>query len=200
MKGKYLKYLRMLREVEFGPYPQVDSLIRQGREVARKHSLLILIVAFALAALSGLSAAVAGSNTTVLAAQAVSGIYDLSFLGPNPTPPPDFVLLPNNRLPVGRELVLKAHVQDTSGVPAQRGEVIFQDCEVKNSPVPSAACNSGSGVWAHVFQMSVDASGNASVDYGFISIPETIGFRFRYIGQGSSIANGASKSADVTWF
>src|SRR5258708_5100377 len=96
--------------------------------------------------------------------------------------------------------VLKAHVQDHSGKPAQRGEVIFQDCEVKNSPGPSAACDSGSGVWAHVFQMSVDASGNALVDYGFISIPETIGFRFRYIGQGSGIANGASKPGDVTWF
>ena len=65
MKGKYLKYLRMLREVEFGPYPQVDSLIRQGREVARKHSLLTVAVAFA--ALAGLGAVIAGSNTTVLA-------------------------------------------------------------------------------------------------------------------------------------
>ena len=194
MKGKYLKYLRMSREVEFGPYPQVDSLIRQGREVARKTSLVILTVAFALAALAGLGAVVAGSNTTVLAANTVPGLYELSFDTTGPVP------LTNNRLPVGQELVLKAHVEDSSRNPAQRGEVIFQDCEVKNSPAPSAACNSGSGVWAHVFQMSVDASGNASVDYGFISIPETIGFRFRYIGQGSSIANGASKSADVTWF
>jgi len=191
MKGKYL---RMLREVEFGPYPQVDFLIRQGREVARKHSLLILPVAFALAALAGLGAVVAGSNTTVRAANTVPGLYELSFDTTGPVP------LTNNRLPVGQELVLKAHVQDTSGNPAQRGEVIFQDCEVKNSPGPSAACDSGSGVWAHVFQMSVDASGNALVDYGFISIPETIGFRFRYIGQGSGIANGASKPGDVTWF
>ena len=192
MKGKYLKYLRMLREVEFGPYPQVDSLIRQGREVARKHSLLIFTVAVALAALAGLGAVVAGSNTTVLAAN--TGLYELSFDTTGPVP------LTNNRLPVGQELVLKAHVEDSSGNPAQRGEVIFQDCEVKNSPAPSAACNSGSGVWTHVFQMSVDASGNASVDYGFISIPDTIGFRFRYLGQGSGIANGASAPGDVTWF
>jgi hypothetical protein len=189
MKGKYL---RMMREVVLGPYPQVDLLVRQGRVVARKHSLLILTVAFA--ALAGLGAVVAGSSSTVLAANTVPGLYELSFDTTGPVP------LTNNRLPVGQELVLKAHVQDASGNPAQRGEVIFQDCEVKNSPGPSAACDSGSGVWAHVFQMSVDASGNASVDYGFVSTPRTIGFRFRYLGQGSSIANGVSNSGDVTWF
>ncbi len=197
MKGKYL---RMMKEAELGPYPQVDFLIRQGREVARKHRLQIFIVAFTLAALAGLGAVVADSSVTVLAAPSATGIYVLSFLGPNPTPPPDFIPLTNNRLPVGQELGLKAHVQDTSGNPVLRGEVIFQDCEVMNHPAPFEKCDSGSGVWAHVFQMSVDASGNASVDYGFISTRETIGFRFRYLGQGSGIANGVSKSGDVTWF
>ncbi len=197
MKGKYL---RMMRENELGPYPesgpypQVDLLIQRGREVARTHLLPTLIVALALAGFAGLGAAVADRSVSVLAANTVPGLYELSFDTTGPVP------LTNNRLPVGQELVLKAHVQDTSGNPAQRGEVIFQDCEVKNSPGPSAACDSGSGVWAHVFQMSVDASGNALVDYGFISIPETIGFRFRYIGQGSGIANGVSKSGDVIWF
>src|SRR5260370_2747472 len=100
MKGKYL---RMLREVEFGPYPQVDFLIRQGREVARQHSLLILPVAFALAALSGLGAVVAGSNTTVRAANTVPGLYELSFHTTGPVP------LTNNSLPRCHELVLQAH-------------------------------------------------------------------------------------------
>lgn len=48
-----------------------------------------------------------------------------------------------------------------------------------------------------------DASGskrNAGVDFGFVSNPRTIGFRFEYIGQGSGIANGASAPGDVTWF
>ena len=175
-----------------GPYPQVDSLIRRGREVARKHSLLIFTVAFALAALAGLGAVVAGSNTTVLAAN--TGLYELSFDTTGPVP------LTNNRLPVGQELVLKAHVEDSSRNPAKRGSVIFQDCEVMNHPAPFEKCNSGSGTWSFISTMSVNTNGNAEVDYGFISIPDTIGFRFRYLGQGSGIANGASAPGDVTWF
>src|SRR5260370_40105549 len=98
MKGKYL---RMLRETELGsysesgPYPQVGLLIQRGREVAKKHSLLILPVAFALAALAGLGAVVAGSNTTVRAANTVPALYQLSFHTTRPVPPP------NNRLPTG---------------------------------------------------------------------------------------------------
>ncbi len=191
------KYLRMMKEVELGPYPQVGLLIQSGREVARKHSLLIFIVAFALAALAGLGAVVADPRVTVLAAPTVQGIYDLSFFADTQQ---GLVPLANNSLPVHTELALRAHVQDTSGHPAQRGLVIFQDCELK-IPVPSAACDSGSGAWTHLITMSVDTSGNTPFfGYGAISTPTTIGFRFRYIGQGSGIANGASASSDVTWF
>src|SRR5260370_34609729 len=119
MKGKYL---RMLREVGFGPYRQVDFLMRQGREVARKHSLLILPVAFALAALAGRGAVVAGSNTTVRAANTVPGLYELSFDTTGAVP------LTNNRRPVGQELVRIEHLHDTSGNPRQRGDAAFHDC------------------------------------------------------------------------
>jgi hypothetical protein len=136
---------------------------------------------FAVVALAGLGAA-------------SPGLYELSFDTTGPVP------LTNNSLPVGQELVLKAHVENGAGQPALRGAVIFEDCEMKNHLAPSATCDSGPGVWSHIFQIAVDASGNAAVDYGFLSTPTTVGFRFRYIGQGSGIANGKSLSADVTWF
>jgi len=97
------------------------------------------------------------------------------------------------------ELVLKAHVEISSGQPAQRGSVIFQDCELKNHPAPFEACDSGSGTWSFISTMHVDTNGNAEVDYGLVSTPTTIGFRFRYLGQGSGIANGVSAPMDVTW-
>jgi hypothetical protein len=189
------KHLRMMREAELGPHPQLDFLIRKGRQVARKHSLLILIVA--LAALAGLGAVIVSSNTTVLAAPTVSGIYELSFFADTPN---GLVPLTNNSLPILTELVLKAHIEDGSGHPATRGSVIFQDCSLRGGPAPSAVCVSGSGAWSHIITMPVDQFGNASVDFGFVSNPRTIGFRFRYIGQGSGIANGASAPGDVTWF
>jgi hypothetical protein len=194
MKGKYPK---MMREAELCPYPQVDFLTRRGRDVAWKNSHLILIVVFALAALGGLSAVVPDASVTVLAAQPVSGIYDLSFFADTLS---GLVPLTNNSLPVGEELVLKAHVEDGSGHPAKRGSVIFQDCSLKGEPAPSAACVSGSGAWSHIITLGVDQFGNASVDFGFVSNPRTIGFRFKYIGQGSGIPNGASAPGDVTWF
>lgn len=194
MKGKYP---RMMREAELGPCSQVDFLTRRGREVARKTSHLILIVAFALAALAGLGAVVADPSVTVLAAQPAIGIYELSFFADTLD---GLVPLTNNSLPVGEELVLKAHVADRSGHPAKRGSVIFQDCSLNGEPAPSAACISGSGAWSHIITLPVDQFGNASVDFGFVSNPRTIGFRFEYIGQGSGIPNGASAPGDVTWF
>ncbi len=128
------------------------------------------------------------------AASAVPGLYELSFDTTGPVP------ITNNSLPVGQELVLKAHVENSSGQPVQRGRVIFQDCELRDHPAPFAACDSGSGTWTSIFGMSVDASGNAAVDYGFIATPSTIGFRFRYLGQGSGTANNVSQSANITWF
>jgi hypothetical protein len=74
------KYLRMMRKTELGPYPQADFLTRQRRGVARKHSLLILVVAFALAAIAGVGDGRAEPGVSVPAAQAAPGSYELSFL------------------------------------------------------------------------------------------------------------------------
>ena len=190
MQHKYLKMMRGL-----SPHLQLDFLIRKGQQVAREYRLQILYLrAFVLVALSLLGAVVPDPNATVLAANGVPGSYELSFDTSGPVP------LTDNRLPVGQELILKAHVESSPNQPAQRGTVIFQDCELKNHPAPSAACDSGSGIWSVVFHLTVDASGNAALDYGSVSTRSTIGFRIRYIGQGSGIANGMSLSADVTWF
>jgi len=193
MKNKNLKIMRGL-----SAHPRLAFLIRKGRRVAKEHRLQIFIVALTLAAsLAGLGAAIANPCVTALAAQPVQGIYEISFFADTQE---GLVALTNNSLPVLTELVLKAHMEDTSGHPVKHGSVIFQDCLLKGNPAPSAACVSGSGTWSHIITMSVDQNGNASVDYGFVSTPRTIGFRFRYIGQGSGIANGVSASGDVTWF
>ncbi len=189
MKHKYLKIVR-------GPSPhsQLDFLIRKGRQVARKHRLQIFIATFALAALAGLGAVVADPSVTVPAAQAAAGFYELSFFADTLD---GLVPLTNNSLPINTELVLKAHVEDGSGHPAKGGSVIFQDCQLKGKPAASAACVSGSGAWSHIITMPVDRFGNASVDFGFVSNPRTIGFRFEYTGQGNGIPNGASAPGDV---
>jgi hypothetical protein len=61
-----------------------------------------------------------------LVAQAVPGCYELSFL--------DNSLQPVATRVVGEELILKAHVHNCSGVPAQRGSVTFQYCSLKGLP------------------------------------------------------------------
>jgi hypothetical protein len=162
-----------------------------------KQSLVVVVVAFAIAGILKLGAAVAGPSTA-LAAGAAPGVYVISCLmvTPSGTQP----CQTGNEIPVGTELALKAHVEDSSGNPAQRGSVNFRDCELKNSVAPSAACDFGPGTWSHLSQMPVDASGNAEVDVGLFSTPRTVGFQFKYLGQGSGIANGNSNSMNVSWF
>jgi hypothetical protein len=207
MKGKYLKYLRMLREVEFGPYPQVDSLIRHRREVPRRHFLPTLVVVLALAGLAGLNTAVADPSVTVLAAGAATGVYQISCLTTFPTQP----CLPgptanSYETRVDTAVLLNAHVTDSSGTLAGSGLLIFQDCLLKGIPAPSIECDSGSGLWSHIQTVRIIEPVPISdrvdirIAYGIVSTPQTIGFRFRYLGQGSGIANGISNSMDVTWF
>lgn len=133
-------------------------------------------------------------------AQTVPGCYGLSFLNSS--------LQPVSTLVVLQELVLKAHVDDCSGNAAQRGSVTFQYCSLKGGPpnditrpdeAPSAACATGEGSWARLAMVQVNASGDALMNFGFVSIPRTIGFRFKYQAQGSGIASGVSDPADFTW-
>jgi hypothetical protein len=54
-----------------------------------------------------------GAPTVTLAAKSAPGVYELSFDTTGPVP-----LTADDRLPVGEELIPKAHVQDISGAPA----------------------------------------------------------------------------------
>jgi hypothetical protein len=139
----------------------------------------------------------------VLDAQAVEGSYTLylttttgQVVSTLPTEPP------------GTELLLWAQVRDSSGTLATGGRVIFQACMQQRTWVPSAECESGEAHWTHVATVRVDEgsclpfapeSGNACLTFGGMRTPITIGFRYRYIGQGSGIANGVSASQDMTW-
>lgn len=135
------------------------------------------------------------------ATRASAGYYRLSFLDTN--------LQPVTTLPVGDgELILGARVTDASGSAAQAGRVIFEYCSLKGVPpnditradeAPLSACADRSATWASLAGVDVDPSGSAFLDFGVVLIPRTVGFRFRYIAQGSGIANGVSGPADFTW-
>ena len=95
-------------------------------------------------------------------------------------------------------ITLQAHVTDYLGNPAQGGVVIFQYCSYKGSPpldpsrideAPISACADGSAKWLTLAIVPVNASGDAFSEVGPVNIVNVIGFRFRYIGQGSGIAN-----------
>jgi hypothetical protein len=107
------------------------------------------------------------------------------------------------------DLVLKAHIADSLGKPAHRGLVIFQYCSLKGLPpnditrpdeAPKEACENGSATWANLGAFKVNTSGDAFFDFGIVLIPRTVGFRFRYQGQGSRIPNGISDPPqNFTW-
>jgi len=172
----------------------------------RANVIVALVTTFAMLACSEQSPVAPGvvadaAREANLLAQAVPGCYGLSFF--------DNSLLPVSTLVVGQELVLKAHVDNCSGGPAQRGAVTFQYCSLKGLPpnditradeAPSAACATGEGNWARLVTVQVNASGDALMNFGFVSIPRIIGFRFKYLAQGSGIASGVSDPpADFTW-
>lgn len=145
----------------------------------------------------------ANTDASQLAARqtAAPGVYELSFLNNS--------LQPVTTLTVGGpELILKAHVADALGNPAQRGTVEFQYCSLKGGPpndinradeTSSADCLTNSASWARLAAFSVDVNGNVLINFGYVTIPRTIGFRFKYSSQGSGIASGLSVPQDFTW-
>ena len=145
--------------------------------------------------------AVVGALQARSAPVVVVGSYVLSFA--------DTHLQPVSTLVVGGpELILAAHVADAAGNPAQRGSVTFQYCSLNGLPpnditradeTPSADCATGAGTWTQLASVRVDASGNAYMDFGFVRIPRTVGFRFRYTSQGGAVPSGVSAPADFTW-
>ena len=141
----------------------------------------------------------ADTSTASHAASTLTGSFELFFLSNGQIVP---------TLPVRQELTLRAHVESSVG-PAERGAVTFQYCSLRGGPpnditradeAPSSACEvEGTGRWANLLSMKVNEAGDASMNFGFVQIPRTVGFRFRYSPQGGDIASGVSPAEDFTW-
>jgi hypothetical protein len=177
-----------------------------GGHMARRNLARLLTVGFvasAVLACSDQTPVVPSANPgppQEVRGVAALGSYELSFFANG--------LVPVATLTVFQELILGAHVADGSGAPAQGGLVTFQYCSLKGGPpndinradeAPSAACDTRDAAWANLVSVRVDGSGNAYMNFGFVSIPRTVGFRFRFTGQGTGIANGTSAPKDFTW-
>ncbi|HET9219247.1 MAG TPA: hypothetical protein VFR18_19840 [Terriglobia bacterium] len=145
-------------------------------------------------------------SVLLAAPPSVPGIYELSFLTNGQ--PTESILF------VGDELVLKAHVTDSFGAPALGGSVTFQFCSrgggksyFQMDPAPSRECDiDRTGTWKSLLSMKVnpgtcpdEGPGFACMNFGFISSPRTIGFRFVYREQRSGIESGISTSKDAEW-
>src|SRR5215203_164961 len=105
----------------------------------------------------------------------------------------------------GTGAILDAYVLDAFGAPATGGSVTFYYCALQGNPAPSETCLTGGGRWVRWGSTSIIESGpnQGHVVMAFTeSQPSgtTVGFSFRYIGQGSGIANAPSDNvADYTW-
>ena len=183
-----------------------------SHDLSLRHALLLPIVLMA-AGCAAESIVTPGIDGTTRPAASVPletraatlGSYQLSFLNTS--------LQPVSSLPVCtqascQELVLGAHVDDGAGNPAQSGSVTFQYCSYKGLPptdptradeAPSSACADGTASWQNLRNISVNASGNAYLDFGAVHIPRTIGFRIKYTSQHSNVASGVSAPQDFTW-
>ena len=139
--------------------------------------------------------------TTTAHAQGLPGIYELSFC-------------PGSILYVGQEVIPHASVTDSFGNGALSGYVQFQVCKRGRTPQPSSACEiDGTARWRTIrdrWQVNPPQGnlclgclpadpGNACGFWGAVVNPRTIGFRFKYVSQGSGIIDGMSAPRDVTW-
>jgi len=103
------------------------------------------------------------------------------------------------------ELILGAHIEDDQGNPATDGVVVFQYCSLLGQPrnditqpdeTPSSACADGSGRWVSLRpRISVNAEGDALLNFGSISVVNVIGFRYKYT-RGSEVANAVTVPED----
>ena len=151
------------------------------------------------------------AGSTDARAPAPRGVYQLSFnvvrFG---------VLEAVTTLPVlSQEMVLRAFVTDSSGVPVQTGAVTFEYCSYKGGPpnditradeAPKEACETPTASWARLSTVKVNSGscpglglGNACQFFGIVRIPRDVGFRFRYAAQRSGIADAISEPMNMTW-
>ena len=106
---------------------------------------------------------------------------------------------------IGTGAVLDAYVLDAFGTPATSGSVTFYYCALQGNPAPSETGLTGGGHWVRYGSAPIIDSGPKQ-GHALMAYTEsppsgtTIGFSFRYIGQGSGIANAPSDNvADYTW-
>jgi hypothetical protein len=166
----------------------------------------VTVIVFALVACSGRSPVEPGTSPGQSPpgqsppGQIVSGSYQLAFFKNGPSG-----LESVSSLPFGQELILRAHVEDSSGLPAKAGTVIFEYCSLNGFPkdditqideAPIEACANGSATWTPLVTIGVNGSGEALMNFGFVRVTPVIGFRFRYLDQGSGIASGTSAPAN----
>ena len=134
------------------------------------------------------------------ALQAVLGTYDLHFLDSS-------TRFEVTYEPFGHAVILQAHIQGPDG-PAQSGGVVFQYCSRKGYPpnninrideAPLEVCEAGDGTWDNLGTRSVDAFGNAELEYCCPQVTPTIGFRYKYLSRGSGIANWTITPRNFNW-
>ena len=157
------------------------------------------------------SGTAAATDLSARRAQALPGMYDLSF---NVFSGAGYLEV--SSLPVrSKELILKAYVTDSQGQPAPKGTVTFEYCSFKGGPpndidradeAPKEACEQGLASWSRLTSVSVTAgrcpyvgTGYACMNFGTVVIPREIGFRIRYEPQGSGIPAGMSGPENFLW-
>jgi hypothetical protein len=187
-----------------------------SKPIVASRLILALLAAVSAAACSAESPAVPSPSPAIASDQSarapsVPGVYDLTFN----------VLLNGtyqevSSLPVNsQELILKAYVTDSSGLPASKGSVTFDYCSYSKGPAndinrpdeaPLAACAEGTATWARLASISVTGgrcpwlgNGYACVNFGTVQIPREVGFRIRYEPQGSGIPAGMTVPENFTW-
>jgi hypothetical protein len=161
-----------------------------------------------------IAVAIASIANVTGAAQSAPGSYQLTFVEIVAGEPVPATTLPVCTSAACKELILKAHVEDSSGVPVQGGLVTFQYCSLKGLPsndfsrpdeAPSSACATRAGSWANLGTFAIPETdpygemGNAYMNFGIVLIPRTVGFRFKYSGRGGGVAKGTSAPRDFTW-
>ena len=115
------------------------------------------------------SIAYSGNPPVALAQQGPT--YELGFFKVGPSGLEPVTSLSVCKSSVCEELILNAHITDSSGLPAQKGLVVFQYCSYKGLPpnditrpdeAPLEACADGSASWANLRSVhSINQSGDA---------------------------------------
>lgn len=116
----------------------------------------------------------------ILLSQPELGQYDLEFLWN------------------GTALTIVAHVRAAGGGAPDGGTAVLQYCSYNGFPTdditqpdeaPSSACDDRSAHWNTLTRLTLNSSGDATLPFGPVSVVTVIGFRLRYIGEGSGVMN-----------